>query len=267
MAEGWAARDARGGRWYAMDGRQRARRGGGMGKASDGFMVLAQTVALKFLGIGRKEVDLFHAVIFGKLGEAGRLLARGADARKVVAGTRDPVLALAAMGGSVEMVRLLLPHSDPLKAGVDGMTALMHAARSGSAGVVGVLLPASDPSARDPSGWTALTWAANAGAAACVAALMGASDVDARCVHGRTALMHGILRPEVVDLLAPVSDLSLADVDGVDALGLAKVLAAEMHDPSDALYAVGRIESWLEMRALAKAAGEAPPGPGRRLGL
>jgi truncated hemoglobin YjbI len=124
------------------------------------------------------------AAAAGSLPMVSRLLAAGADARRVGTGrwVLDPALApvLAAAGATVdggwigasctgnqgrrddpEYVRALLDHGarvDDRREGT-GATALHHAARAGFLGTIAVLLGrGADPAARDAEGQTPLEW-------------------------------------------------------------------------------------------------------------
>ncbi|PRZ56440.1 ankyrin repeat protein [Paraburkholderia fungorum] len=80
-------------------------------------------------------------------------------------------LHIAAIEGRADVVRILLPHSDPRGRDYEGETPLMWAAQSGAVDVVEILLPFSDPLAINDAGQSALARAAEARYFECADAL------------------------------------------------------------------------------------------------
>ena len=118
-----------------------------------------------------------------------------------------------------------------------GRTPLMQALESRNHEIAGALLPHSDIHATDKEGHSVLMFAACAQNEDMMSAIIaGGADVDARDSDGRTALMQSIAenREDMVEMLAPVSDRSLA-VNGADALDMA--LAQDEKACLDALTA------------------------------
>lgn len=129
----------------------------------------------------------------------------------------------------VDLAKAILPHCDPRHANAHGHTALMFAALQDTRCMVDLLLPVSDADAVNTRGETALMFAAEFGYITCIEALLGASNPDIQNKKGLTALMKAIApytlarhswwaRLNIVEMLAPRSNLNLQDEDGWTAL-------------------------------------------------
>jgi ankyrin repeat protein len=103
---------------------------------------------------------------------------------------KETALMMAAEAGCVDLVRELLPHSNPNAGDADGCTALMRAAKNKreDASCLKELLAASNPSRRDKKGRTALHWAASAVWPEAVEILVDSIDPMARDDSGKSAL-------------------------------------------------------------------------------
>jgi ankyrin repeat protein len=124
-------------------------------------------------------------------------------------------LMIAASSGNAPMLNALLAAgADPRARDVWSVTALMRAAQGDAAECLEILLPLSDPLAQDLDGESALMWAASCAKAAGI--LAPVSDANAKSKNGSTALMLAISKGalDVVELLAPWSDLNLRDKKG-----------------------------------------------------
>ncbi len=140
------------------------------------------------------DTALHTAVSNGCWGEATLLLSQ----RKVGKAACSSLLQLAAESGHLEIVRLLLPLSEPK---ANNSLALCHAARCGHLEVVKLLLPVSDPLAANS---LALYCAATKGDLEVVRALLPSSSVYAKdFLVLRTASARGHL--EIVRLLLQVA--------------------------------------------------------------
>ena len=116
----------------------------------------------------------------------------------------NAALRLAAHNGNTEIVKLLIPVSDPK---AEYSAALRLAAESGHIEVVKLLIPVSDPKAQDSH---ALRWAAHNGNVELVKLLIPLSDPKALDSYAlRNAAYNGHV--EVVKLLIPVSDQKARD--------------------------------------------------------
>jgi ankyrin repeat protein len=119
-----------------------------------------------------------------------RLLLGASDADAADTNGATALIA-AAKAGHVDCVRLLADHA-PLARDENGRDALMWAAqatdREASEQMIKILLPRSNPRRKDLAGWSALMRAAWAGDAQGVEALAPASDLTMRDRMGRTAL-------------------------------------------------------------------------------
>lgn len=142
--------------------------------------------------------------------------------------SRRSALLQAAQGGSTECVLQLIEHNDPKASDLDGHTPLMAAAFSGHLDAIRALLPHSDPLATDRCGRDALTLAVEGESLDAALLLLPVSDprriIQTPGSHfGLSALWIAASRqlPELVRLLAPVSDLAAVDSYGRDALSLA----------------------------------------------
>jgi len=123
-------------------------------------------------------VDIFTAVERKNLRELKRILKNDPlGARRTDCWGRTALM-LACVEGEEELVRLLLPLSDPQASDRDGETALMLAA-FGHPACVELLLSLSDAHAQDGDGWTALMWAASSGSQRCIELLLPHSDAGA----------------------------------------------------------------------------------------
>jgi Ankyrin repeats (3 copies)/Ankyrin repeat len=123
-------------------------------------------------------VDIFTAVERKNLRELKRILNNDPLAARRTDCWGRTALMLACVEGEEELVRLLLPLSDPQASDRDGETALMLAA-FGHPACVELLLPVSDAHAQDGDGWTALMWAASSGSQRCIELLLPHSDAGA----------------------------------------------------------------------------------------
>jgi len=135
----------------------------------------------------------------------------------------DSPLALAAKLGHAECVSLLLPHSDPLWGpSHGGFSALAQAAANGRLECLNLLLPHSDPLAQDGEGFTAIAIAAQNSQTECARALLpvsrGALDKGTR--EGRTPLMLAVRAKalDIAKILLPGSNPHARDAAGKDAL-------------------------------------------------
>jgi hypothetical protein len=132
----------------------------------------------------------------------------------------NSALRIAAAGGHIACVELLMPHCDPHATTSDGCDALMHAATAGHADCVESLLAHSDARATDSMGSTALMRAACHGHADCVRLLLSHSNgsaVDHQCF---TALMYAAAGgyADCVERLVPHSDALAVTKNGETAL-------------------------------------------------
>ena len=152
-------------------------------------------------------------------GEILRLLLPVSDPRATDLHGFTPFL-IATLARNEPAIEALGPLSNPADTPEDGMTALMAAAIGGTPAILRAVLPFSNPAARDRDGWTALMGAALHGNAACVSILLPAIDANAACHRGRTPLMEAASkgRAESVKLLLEHSDATLVDEDGKTAL-------------------------------------------------
>jgi len=156
------------------------------------------------------------------------LLALGASAANQARDADDrgnSALMWAALRGRLDMIRLLLPFSDPLAANGEGRTALMLAAQNATVECVEALLPASDARARDREGLTALMHAAKRLDPGCALALLPRSDAMALDKQRRSALHHACMgsadRSACVKRLLPHSSVNAQDSAGETALSIA----------------------------------------------
>lgn len=120
----------------------------------------------------------------------------------------EPVVHLAAKGGSLECLEMLLSHGAPVGLDLQGKSALMVAAGFGSLACVKRLARLCDPALTDQHGFDALIHAAKGGHASCVLELLPLSDaarVDARgegAMHWCAREMPWSLLEEVLPALA-----------------------------------------------------------------
>jgi ankyrin repeat protein len=138
----------------------------------------------------------------------------------------DTKLIDAAESGGLWLVHELLGQgANPMaKHPTTGETALMAAAAAGHLRCLGCLIGVSDPLAKSVfEEKTALMIAAENNEAACVQALLEAGGVDEQDARGETAFMRalGAISHECEDILSKVSDLSVANHEGKDALMIA----------------------------------------------
>jgi len=110
--------------------------------------------------------------------------------------------------------------------GAPALTPLMHAARHSTADIVRLLIPLSDPALQNAAGHTALTIAAdsnNKNAPEIIEALLPVSDPNHRLALGSTALMLAAMnnRFESVKALAAASNLRARNTSKDTALALA----------------------------------------------
>lgn len=133
------------------------------------------------------KVDIFSAVERKNLRELKRILKNDPLAARRTDSWGRTALMLSCVEGEEELLRLLLPLSDPNASDRDGETALMLAA-FGHPACVELLLPVCDGLASDGDGWTALMWAASSGSERCVELLLPHSDAAAVNGSGLTAL-------------------------------------------------------------------------------
>jgi ankyrin repeat protein len=186
------------------------------------------------------EITLVHAASYGRYDEVADLLASGVKAKgdlpseNLLRYNETPLIG-AARNGHLEIIKLLIPHSDPSFQDRDGATALMHAAHGGHVECVRLLSNRSDAAIPDKGGYSPLMRAAHEGHAACVIQLIPVSDANARYrvlsgersdyarSNGFTALMFAVLNGEIeiVKALLPLSDLSLTNDHGDTAQRLA----------------------------------------------
>ncbi|ABO55078.1 Ankyrin [Burkholderia vietnamiensis G4] len=142
-------------------------------------------------------------------------------------------LAYAAERGATEIVRFLLPLSEPNAAGRRlQITALMWAAQAGYVDCVELLAPRSNVDLRAKNGFTALMKAADHGHAACVRALLPYGGARLRSLHGQETPLWLAARAgsaECVRLLLPHSELAATDSLGQTALDVALAMAEGVH--------------------------------------
>jgi len=136
----------------------------------------------------------------------------------------------AARRGDADFVKAWLGEKLPVEGDEDGFTPLMAAASLGRAECVRILLPVCDAKARTgQQGITALMLAAEVGSLECAQALLPFSDVRAQDRAGGTALITAVIcqltksSPDLVALLAKVSDMEQKDCDGCTALMVAGI--------------------------------------------
>ena len=134
---------------------------------------------------------LHWAVNQDNLGMVEALLDANADAR--ARNRYDfPPIALAAMNGNADVLRLLIrAGADPQATLPGGESAIMTAARTGDPDAIRVLLAAgADPNVPNEAGQTALMWAAAANNPGAIAALVGGgADLSAKPPKGLDALI------------------------------------------------------------------------------
>jgi ankyrin repeat protein len=115
----------------------------------------------------RKATALSEAALYGRRDIVNLLLENKASASVAVTMVKHPLLSMAAMGGDVEVARLLVRANAPVNVSdASGVTPLMWAAYSDriNSGMVQFLLTAgADPKAVNKAGESALDWAARRG--------------------------------------------------------------------------------------------------------
>ena len=132
-------------------------------------------------------------------------------------------LVLAALAGSDECLRILLPISDVNACCRKGWTALMHAVQQGDVRCVHTLIEEAggllDARCSNREGESALSLAAKNGCQQCVRELLPLSDSKLKNTEGRTALMHAArVAPNCVNDLIPHSNVKDCDNRGWTAL-------------------------------------------------
>lgn len=130
----------------------------------------------------------------------------------------------ARLGDALKLRSALDAGADPRLTGRHGMTPLLMASERGSAECIEILMPLSDLNATTQDGFTALMLAAERGNARSAKAFLAAGADPSRVDdHGHNALMLAAREghPSCVELLLPVSDLSLRNSQGFTALNIA----------------------------------------------
>src|SRR5476651_351031 len=130
----------------------------------------------------------------------------------------------AARGELAAVERLLAEGADPMAFDGHGRTALMWACYNNHPEVAALLAPKSDAKEKNSVGGTALMISAGQGNAECLRIVLPLSDPNAISERGKNALMCVMEEADNVSLLnmlLPVSDLSVWTPDGESTLHLA----------------------------------------------
>lgn len=149
------------------------------------------------LNQSRLAADLFLAMGKADIGEILRLapLIHELDSHVHGASEESPLLVAARHDLPLEVFELLLPRSNPKKTNAEGATALILAAwgaEADSAEIVRLLLPVSDPLAAMHGTESALHCALSSGILESVAALLPHSDLEQRNGDDETPLENAI---------------------------------------------------------------------------
>ena len=227
-------------------------------------------------GISYSLDSFFERIVAGDVSSVELFIAAGMDLN---AQDNDgyTALMLAAEGGYVEMVRLLVEHGVDVNAQYYGYTALMLAAEGGHVEVARFLVEhGADVNAPNEYGDTALMWAARQGHVEVARFLVEhGADVNAQNNDGLTALMWAVLyfyvemtmettmeRMEMVRLLVEHgADVNAQNNDGLTALSFAKTfgnqeiidLLEAVGEPEEDLEAVGELEPEEDLSTLSEA--------------